>query len=138
MNIYLKKLVVLYFIVLYSILIVIIIPFMENHRNLVKIFYEKSVLSDFCRKGMDWNNDAIAVFRIANKLDIRLFIAEPQRLVKYLNEEELKFLEKNYDNFTVKAHIEVNKIILGFFDFEVIANQIVRKIYFSIKKIFFL
>jgi hypothetical protein len=56
---------------------------------------------------------------------IRLFIAEPQRLVKYLNEQELKFLEKNY-NFTVKVHIEVNKIILGFFDFEVSANQTVR------------
>ncbi len=67
MNIYLKKLVYLFFIVFYSIIIVIIISYMGNHRYLLNIFYEKSILSDLCQKGMDWNNDAIAVFRNANK-----------------------------------------------------------------------
>ncbi len=52
------------------------------------------------------------MLRTAKRLDVKLFIAESQRLVKCLTEEELLLLE-NRVNFTViENNLRLNKLIL--------------------------
>ncbi len=69
-----------------------------------------------CEIGIDSSDHIIQVLAIANSLDIKLFIAEPQRLFKYLNKQELELLERSDYSFGIKKNFTPNKIILGVFE----------------------
>jgi hypothetical protein len=103
-----KKLFIL-FILLQSVLIFILV---NNYRIPGLKFSDRSD----CEIGIDLSDNIIQVIAIANSLDIKLFIAEPQRLFKYLKKQELELLEKSDYSFGVKKNFMPNKIILGVFE----------------------
>jgi hypothetical protein len=76
----------------------------------------KSSDKNNCEIGIDSSDGIIQVLAIANWLDIQLFIAEPQRLFKYLNKQELELLEKSGYSFGIQKNLMPNKIILGVFE----------------------
>ncbi len=76
----------------------------------------KSSDKNDCEIAIDSSDYIIQVLAIANSLDIKLFIAEPQRLFKYLNKQELELLEKSDYSFGIKKNFMPNKIILGVFE----------------------
>jgi hypothetical protein len=89
-----------------------------------------------CEIGIDLSDDIIQVLAIANSLDIKLFIAEPQRLFKYLNKQELELLEKSDYSFGIKKNFIPNKIILGVFESnfstksEITVNKLIFIVFF--------
>ncbi len=57
------------------------------------------------------------------------FISEPQKLIKYLNEEELQ-LDDCDNTSVIETNFEPNKIILGYFGSNYTTNQLERHLYF--------
>jgi hypothetical protein len=80
-------------------------------KNKFKITFNEMV----CEIKIDINSDMSELSKIANKFDVKLFVAEPQRLIHYLNENELELLEKN-DNSIIRKYFNPNKIIFGVFE----------------------
>jgi hypothetical protein len=76
----------------------------------------KSSDKSYCEIDIDSSDDIVQVLSIAKSLGIKLFIAEPQRLFKYLNKQELKLLKKSDYSFEIKKNFMPNKIILGVFE----------------------
>jgi hypothetical protein len=93
------------------------IKYLGYYKNLSnKGFSLKYVVRNVCDKGINLNDEVIEVFRIASTLKIKLFIAEPQRLVKYLNKEELEILEKSDNISIIENNFRPNQTILGALD----------------------
>jgi len=96
----------------------------------------KSSDKNDCEIGIDSSDDILQVLAIANWLDIKLFIAEPQRLFKYLNKQELELLEKSGYSFGIQKNLMPNKIILGVFESnfstksEITVNKLIFIVFF--------
>jgi hypothetical protein len=60
-----------------------------------KFLNQKGINGIFCKIDIDTTEESFKLFIIAKKLDIKLFICEPQRLYKYLNEQEIKSIQKS-------------------------------------------
>jgi hypothetical protein len=100
-----------------SIAIYLMIKYLGYYENLSdKDFGLKYVVRNVCDIGINFNDELIEVFRIASTLKIKLFIAEPQRLVKYLNKEELEILEKCDNISIIEKNFRPNQTILGVLD----------------------
>lgn len=82
--------------------------------------------------GIHFNTDITEVLAIASNLNIKLFIVEPQRLVNYLNEEDIVLLDKCDNSSHIENEYSVNRIQFGVFEskFNISNNQIVRQIKF--------
>jgi hypothetical protein len=83
-----------------------------NFKNKFKITFNEMV----CEIEIDINSDINELSKIANKLDVKLFIVEPQRLINYLNEYELELLEKSDNSSVISKYFNPNKIIFGVFE----------------------
>lgn len=72
------------------------------------------------------SEEIVEIFTIAAKIDIKLFIAEPQRLHGFLNEEEIEFIEKSEFLSLIDKNYKPNKIIIGVIQSNFSQNQRVR------------
>ncbi len=98
-NISIKRLIVFLFI-FESVIIYLFVKNTRNDKLVLKSFELKSTIDlNVCGKYIYLNEDMIELLRRDTKLDIILFIAEPQRLMEYLNEEQMR-LFKISDNST--------------------------------------
>jgi hypothetical protein len=90
--------------------------FLNSNQNINKKCCSNSILK----------NEIIELLNIAAERNIKLFVSEPQRLVGYLNQEELKLLDESDNTSVIKTNYEPNKIILGYFGSDFTTNQFVR------------
>jgi hypothetical protein len=96
------------------------------------VFYEKAfknlneklIKENLCAN--NFNDDIIELLTTATKLDVKLIIVEPQRLVKYLNEEELQLFIKSENSSVFGNNFRSNKIILGVFESNFSSSLTVR------------
>jgi hypothetical protein len=92
----------------------------KNFENF-KITFNEMV----CEIEIDINSDINELLKIANKLDMKLFMVEPQRLINYLNENQLELLEKSDNSFVIRKYFNPNKIIFGVFEPTLTENKTV-------------
>jgi hypothetical protein len=84
------------------------------HEKAIKTLNQKLVKENLCVNY--FNADMIELLRTATRLDVKLIIVEPQRLIQYLNEEELQLFIKSENSSVFKNNFRSNKIILGVFE----------------------
>jgi hypothetical protein len=96
----------------------------KNSSN--KRFSLKYVVRNVCDKGINFNDEVIEVFRIASTLKMKLFIASPQTLIKYLNKQELEILEKSDNISIIENNFRPNQTILGALDSDLNQKLFVR------------
>ncbi len=95
-------------------------------------FYEKAIKTlnqklskeNFCANC--FNDDIIELLKTATNLDVKLIIVESQRLVQYLNEEELQLFIKSENSSVFENNFRSNKIILGVFESNFSSSLTVR------------
>jgi hypothetical protein len=90
----------------------------------IKTLYQKLIKENLCAN--NFNDDIIELFTTATKLDVKLIIVEPQRLIQYLNEEELQLFIKSENSSVFKNNFISNKIILGVFESNFSSSLTVR------------
>jgi hypothetical protein len=96
---------------------------------------QKLIYGNFCSIGYNFNVDIIELMTTAKKLGIKLIIVEPQRLIRYLSQEELVLFRKS----EFESSFSPNKIILGVLESDFGSTLSVRLLLISIKtKISFL
>jgi len=104
--------VIIQFIIIYSL--------NKNCKNIFLNFNQNIIY-----KNIALNNENIELLSVAAKQDIKLFLSEPQRLVGFLNQEELKLMDESDNTSVIKTYYEPNKIILGYFGSNFSTNQFV-------------
>jgi hypothetical protein len=94
----------------------------------IKILNQRLINKNFCATDNNFNDDIIELLITATELDINLnlIIVEPQRLVRYLNEEDLVLFRKNDNSSVFETSFSPNKIILGAFETDLNSSQTVR------------
>jgi hypothetical protein len=92
----------------------------------LKNLYQRLNNGNFCAIEYNFNDDIIELLTTATKLDIKLIIVEPQRLVNYLSEEELVLFRKGDNSSVFETSFSPNKIILGVFETDFNSSQTVR------------
>ncbi len=114
-------------ILIFVVIIQFIIIFSLN-KNCKNIFLNLSqnINKKFCGNNIVLSNEIIELLSIAAERHIKLFVSEPQRLVGFLNQEELKLLDESDNTSVIKTNYEPNKIILGYFGSNFTTNQFVR------------
>jgi hypothetical protein len=90
----------------------------------IKNLNEKLIKENLCAN--NFNNDIIELLTTATKLDVKLIIVEPQRLVQHLNEEELQLFIKSENSSVFGNNFRSNKIILGVFESNFSSSLTVR------------
>jgi hypothetical protein len=95
---------------------------------MLKSFDQKSIKVNVCGKYIYLNEDMIELLRRATKLNIKLFIAEPQRLIKYLNEVQIRLLNISDNSTAIETNFMLNKILLGIFESDLNRNQSVSNL----------
>ncbi len=126
-NIILKKHFFIRFVILINIIIFLLFFYIRNNYEFsFKIFKYKSLNSNVCEFSLVMNKEIIEMFTTAAKIDIKLFIAEPQRLHGFLNEEEIEFIEKSEFLSLIDKNYKPNKIIIGVIQSNFSQNQRVR------------
>ncbi len=114
----------------------IVFLFLENSRNnefMLKSYDQKSIEVNVCGKYIYLNEDMIELLRRATKLNIKLFIAEPQRLIKYLDEKHMILFKISDDLTEIETNFNLNKILLGIFDSDLNRDQSVSNLKFISK-----
>ncbi len=96
----------------------------EFYEKAIKTLNQKPIKENFCAN--NFNDDIIELLATATKLDVKLIIVEPQRLIQYLNEEELQLLIKSENSSVFENNFRSNKIILGVFESNFSSNLTVR------------
>jgi hypothetical protein len=100
----------------------------RNNKFILKSFYQKSIEVNNCGKYINLNEDMIELFRRATKLNIKLFIAEPQRLIEYLNEKEMRLFKLSDHLTQIETNFNLNKILLGIFESDLNKDQSVSNL----------
>jgi hypothetical protein len=96
---------------------------------MLKSFEPKSTINvNVCGKYIYLNEDMIELLRRATKLDIKLFIAEPQRLMEYFNEEQIRLLNISDNSTAIETNFKLNKILLGIFESDLNIDQSVSNL----------
>lgn len=121
-----RKQIILLIIVIYSLIIYLIYYKFGFYAKSFKSWNQKQDNGSFCAIGYNFNNDIIELLTTATKLDIKLIIVEPQRLVHYLSEEELVLFRKSDNSSVFETSSSPNKIILGVFETDFNSSQTVR------------
>jgi hypothetical protein len=115
-NISIKRLIVFLFI-FESVIIYLFVKNTRNDKLVLKSFELKSTIDlNVCGKYIYLNEDMIELLRRDTKLDIILFIAEPQRLMEYLNEEQMRLFKISDNSTAIETNFKLNKILLGIFE----------------------
>jgi hypothetical protein len=117
--------------VIQLIIICLLIKKFGNYKILPQVFNHNIIAKNFCDNYIVLNYEIIELLDIAAEQDIKLFISEPQRLLKYLNQQELELLDECDNSSIIEANFEPNKIILGYFGSNFTINQSVRHFIFS-------
>jgi hypothetical protein len=100
---------------------------------MLKSYDQKSIEVNVCGKYIYLNEDMIELLRRATKLNIKLFIAEPQRLIKYLDEKHMILFKISDDLTEIETNFNLNKILLGIFDSDLNRDQSVSNLKFISK-----
>jgi hypothetical protein len=96
---------------------------------MLKSFVLNSTIDvNVCGKYIYLNEDMIEMLRRATKLNIKLFIAEPQRLIKYLNEEQIRLLNISDNSTVIETNFKLNQILLGIFESDLKRDQSVSNL----------
>jgi hypothetical protein len=95
---------------------------------MLKYFDQKSIKVNVCGKYICLNEDIIELLRRATKLNIKLFIAEPQRLIKYLNEKQMRLFKMSDNSTEIETNFKLNKILLGIFESDLNRDQSVSNL----------
>jgi hypothetical protein len=95
---------------------------------MLKSFDRKSIEVNVCGKYIYLNEDMIELLRRATQLNIKLFIAEPQRLIKYLNEKEIRLFKMSDNSTEIETNFKLNKILLGIFESDLNRDQSVSNL----------
>jgi hypothetical protein len=95
---------------------------------MLKSFDRKSIEMNVCGKYISLNEDMIELLRRATQLKIKLFIAEPQRLIKYLNEKEIRLFKMSDNSTEIETNFKLNKILLGIFESDLNRDQSVSNL----------
>ncbi len=109
-----RKQTLLWLIVIHSIMLYLMYKKFGFHEKAIKTLNQKLVKENLCVNY--FNADMIELLRTATRLDVKLIIVEPQRLIQYLNEEELQLFIKSENSSVFKNNFRSNKIILGVFE----------------------
>jgi hypothetical protein len=115
---------ILCFLFIYS--IIIFFAYFKLFGKAIKILNQRLINKNFCAIGNTFNVYIIELLTTATKLDIKLIIVEPQRLVHYLSEEELVLFRKSDNSSVFETSFSPNKIILGVFETDLNSSQTVR------------
>ncbi len=113
-------------IIVYSLIIYFMYYKFGFYIKTLKTLNQKLNNGNFCAIGYNFNDDIIELMTTATKLDIKLIIIEPQRLVHYLSEEELVLFRKSDNSSVFETSFSPNKIILGVFETDLNSSQTVR------------
>jgi len=84
------------------------------YEKAIKTLNEKLIKENLCAN--NFNDHIIELLTTATKLDVKLIIVEPQRLLQYLNEEELQLFIKSENSSVFENNFRSNQIILGVFE----------------------
>jgi hypothetical protein len=103
----------------------IIFSLNKNYKNIFLNFIQ-NINKKCCGNFIVRNNEILELLNIAAERNIKLFVSEPQRLIGFLNQEELKLLDESDNTSVIKPNYEPNKIILGYFGSDFTTNQFVR------------
>jgi len=98
----------------------------KDFGKVIKNLNQKLTNNNFCEIGNNFNDDIIELLTTATKLNIKLTIVEPQRLVQYLSEKELVLFIKSDNSFNFERSFSPNKIIFGVFESDFNSSQTVR------------
>ncbi len=121
-----RKQIILSVIVIYSLIIYFMYFTFGFYAKPLKNLYQRLNNGNFCAIEYNFNDDIIELLTTATKLDIKLIIVEPQRLVNYLSEEELVLFRKGDNSSVFETSFSPNKIILGVFETDFNSSQTVR------------
>ena len=116
-----------------SLIIYLIYYKFEFYAKPFKTLNQKLNNGSFCSIEYNFNDDIIELLTTATKLDIKLIIVEPQRLVHYISEEELILFRKRDNSSIFETSFSPNKIILGVFEIHFNSSQSVRHLVFNYK-----
>jgi hypothetical protein len=105
---------------------IIIYSLNKNFKNIFLNFNQNIINKTFCGNSIVLNNEIIELLSVAAEQDIKLFVSEPQRIVGFLNQEELKLMDESDNTSVIKTYYEHDKIILGYFGSNFSSNQFVR------------
>ncbi len=124
MKIILREKFILSFLIIYS--MIIFFSYFGLFGKAIKILNQRLINKNFCAIGNTFNDDIIELLTTATKIDIKLIIVEPQRLVQYLSEEELVLFKKSDDSPKFETILSPNKFIFGVFESDFNSSRIVR------------
>ncbi len=109
-----RKQTILWLIVVYSIILYLMYKKFGFYEEGIKTLNEKLIKENLCAN--NFNDHIIELLTTATKLDVKLIIVEPQRLVQYLNKEELQLFVKSDNSSIFENNFRSNQIILGVFE----------------------
>jgi hypothetical protein len=119
-----RKQTILWLIVIYWIILYLIYKKFGFYEKAIITLNHKLIKENLCAN--NFNDDIIELLTTATKLDVKLIIVEPQRLVQYLNEEELQLFIKSENSSVFENNFRSNKIILGVFESNFSSSLTVR------------
>ncbi len=109
-----RKQTILWLIVINSIIFHVMYKKFGFYEKEIKTLNKKLIKENLCAN--NFNDHIIELLTTATKLDVKLIIVEPQRLLQYLNEEELQLFIKNDNSSVFENNFRSNQIILGVFE----------------------
>ncbi len=135
-----RKRIITFLIIIELVIFYLFLKSLRNNKFMLKSFDRKSIEMNVCGKYISLNEDMIELLRRATQLKIKLFIAEPQRLIKYLNEKEIRLFKMSDNSTEIETNFKLNKILLGIFESDLNRDQSVSNLkYISrIEVLFFL
>ncbi len=119
-----RKQTILWLIVVYSIILYLMYKKFGFYEEGIKTLNEKLIKENLCAN--NFNDHIIELLTTATKLDVKLIIVEPQRLLQYLNEEELQLFVKSENSSVFENNFRSNQIILGVFESNFSSSLTVR------------
>jgi hypothetical protein len=119
-----RKQTLLWLIVIHSIILYLIYKKFGFDEKAIKTLNQKLIKENLYAN--NFNDVIIELLTTATKLDVKLIIVEPQRLIQYLNEEELQLFIKSENSSVFESNFRSNKIILGVFESNFSSNLTVR------------
>jgi hypothetical protein len=120
---------ILIFLIIFELIIIYL--FLKNSRInefMLKSFDQKYIEVNVCGKYIHLNDDMIELLRRATKLNIKLFIAEPQRLIEYLDEKQMRLFKISDNSTEIETDFKLNKILLGIFESNLNRDQSVSNL----------
>ncbi len=123
-----RKRIITFLIIIELVIFYLFLKSLRNNKFMLKSFDRKSIEMNVCGKYISLNEDMIELLRRATQLKIKLFIAEPQRLIKYLNEKEIRLFKMSDNSTEIETNFKLNKILLGIFESDLNRDQSVSNL----------